>query len=416
MPVPQQTSTTSRAISRRPSQRSTTINITDIYNRVELTKHRSYTPPWRSYDHVTNIRHPPERKRENSRLLIPETQSLPDYTDTTESPDLSRSRPNTAFDVLSQLRFSPLPDPEIDIFRDTDDSCRPLTGQRSEVNELFAHNNDGLGSHPEASGHQVERELTELSGSARYAASRGFCIRSRSALLRDLEGQVNSLSRQCCDVLGPKICHQCAIIRRRSRDTRIYQSFLPNVDVDEDILTTSLIVSKNYPNLNMEEIQLKLINGDILKPAFKYNLERIVERKQQQQQQQQHDDDDDNTRRRTSQKILMSRNVNGATYNFFTSIKDLNDKIVKGHVIRKIILSGDPSKDLLTGRPPSGRQSSQSFSESVSPKFVSPRKVKFDKRPNSPLYYDPPLVPKVCQNNEFLYPGSQQGYSIDIPS
>ena len=400
MPVPAATTYTSRAARvnvRPPSRTSTTVSITDIYNIIEnknhLAKSQSKRSSIQSAQSKTIYRYGTRgRKHKTSR----ETQSLPGSI-RAWTPDATRSRPQTAREVLSQFTYAPRTEPD-DEDEEPDGYSRCLT--RSDVGEYVLHASiAGDSSYLDDVGYldSQQRHVTSFSQPSQYAASRGFCVRSRSTLLQETDGLVSSLSRQCCDVLGPKLCHECAIIKRRSRDTRRYESHLPRVEITEGNLAATLLVAKNYPHMTMEEIQVKLARGDILKPGFKYNVQRIQDSKA-------------NVTHETgfvksTPKPNISRNINGATYNYFSSIKDLNKKIVSGQLIRKIIHTGDPQKDMAK-RPVSNDL--ETFSESVTPSFISPRKGKQEKK-RAPTNYDPPLVPKVCQNSEpfFASPDSE---------
>jgi hypothetical protein len=162
------------------------------------------------------------------------------------------------------------------------------------------------------------------------------------------------------------------------------------VEITEENLATTILVAKYYPYMTMEDIQLKLARGDIGNPLLKHKIQRIQDRKDK--------IPNESTFVKFTPKPKISRNTNGATYNYFSSIMDLNKKIVSGQLIRKIIHTGDPLKDM-TERSIYRTDELETFSESIRPCFVSSRKSKPVKTRASEVL-EPPLVPKVCQDSE----------------
>ena len=207
------------------------------------------------------------------------------------------------------------------------------------------------------------------------------CIRSRSAVDREVEKLVNSLSRQCCDVLGPKCCHQCSRVNRRECCNNRYEARFPSLHVSEENFTTSVLVSKVLPELSRRQVQEKVARGEIRRMQFRQSLESRRERRDRKM------SNPKNGKEATS--CLSGRK----SYTYFSNIRDLSNKIMSGQAGESVKLDWNTSQSSRT-------KPIKTFSDLVCPVFVSPKKAKEEKRPSYVAFYEPPLLPTVCQSVE----------------
>lgn len=278
----------------------------------------------------------------------------------------------------------------------------PLTSTRDPPTLLIAGNGRSLTDLGyETSGSDILRvhdDDEKPHGKNRVEIPRSSCPRFRNPALLDLKPFSSSLSRQCCDVLGPKVCHECAKLNRRQKESKRFQTSSHNcLYVSEGNYASAAVVSRAYPGMTQQEIQHRLARGDICRPSFKYDIQRARTLRE------------GTTTASSAPPRGPQRPV---TYNFFSSIKDLNDKITRGELVRKIIITGDPEKDL-------ARQEKQprekTFSQALVARFVSHRKPAAVKRKQSRYrsFYEPPLLPKVCQNVEpAFFAGAISSYKL----
>ena len=221
---------------------------------------------------------------------------------------------------------------------------------------------------------------------------------------------LSSLSRQCCDVLGPRICHECHKINRRTDGNYRFEAHYPNLHVSEENFTTTVLAGKRYPKLSKYQISNKVARGEIARGSLRTSFQR---RKVQREE----DEREAISRAQsaTDEKSLAVQNAPAIT--FFTNIRDLNAKISAGKVCKKLRQGEDPAK-----KSPHRKSSAftraklETFTEKLCPSFISPRKMKEEKRPSYIMYYDPPLLPKVCQNVEpAFFAGSADSYKLPEP-
>ena len=204
------------------------------------------------------------------------------------------------------------------------------------------------------------------------------CVRVRSmspdATGRGAPSPVGSLARQCCDVLGPRVCHECSKIRARktrgNRDTLLTS----RLRMPERNLAVALLVAKAMPALPVDQIHMELNNNKIVRPCFKTALSR---RRQYEQERQQ--------RERVAHESW------------------------KRHAVPKAFAA--------EVRPPTKQDgvlklAVKSIAEPMYPTFVSPRKAK-KKDSYFVSYYEPPIITKACQNVEpAFYAGTDASYEL----
>ena len=153
------------------------------------------------------------------------------------------------------------------------------------------------------------------------------------------------------------------------------------------------------PDMNPYQIQHKVASGEISKPADRDRFLRARSSSDQR-----NINPRDNPKKKFM-KVLAKRRESA----YFTNIRDLNSKIISGEVSNKV------SRKVLMGKKPSlqKKPSLASFTEQLCPLFISPKKIKQPEKPSYIAYYEPPLLPKVCQNAEpSFFAGSDRKYKL----
>ena len=239
-----------------------------------------------------------------------------------------------------------------------------------------------------------------------------ICLRVQSSLSENPAGDpsVSSLCRQCCEVLGPRACHQCAKIQRRQRDMRRFEKAYPGLLDTDDEVTTAIVVKKYMPAMETDHIQNLMAQGHISAPNFRETLMRLKEEARRKA-------IEAENKRNAIQKAA---NKGRGTYTFFSSIRDLNQKIVSGRVSKKVGwgtaiggVSGPPGLANKDANNSSSRADKKmSFTELICPMFISPKRLKSEP-PGFVAHYEPPLLPKVCQNVEpAFFAGCETPYKL----
>ena len=252
-------------------------------------------------------------------------------------------------------------------------------------------------SMPNLSRSSTRMETCSVGGQSSATVPLGvrMCNRARSATYAECASKVRSLPRQCCDVLGPYLCHECASINRRNKDTQKYEAVYPDLYTSVENFATTVLVKRHVPALSVYQIQHKLAKGEINRPILKECVNRVKEAKQK-------------VEHETETKKELQRICDGKhPYTFFTSIRDLNEKIISGKASKNILMNIANQ-----GKIKAKKKSKESFSERIMPMFVSPRKIKGDTSKFRAIY-EPPLLPKVCQNVEpSFFAGSDKPYKL----
>ena len=231
------------------------------------------------------------------------------------------------------------------------------------------------------------------------AISPNVCMRAQSAVDRQIEDVVRPLSRHCCDVLGPHHCYQCNQINRQEKDLTKNEAKYPLLHVSNDNITTTTVAERYMPDMNPYQIQHKVASGEIAKPSCR---ERFIRAKSSSDQRSSKPKENP---KKKAMKVLAKRRESA----YFTNIRDLNIKIISGEVSNKI------SQKIIMGKRPTmqKKQSLASFTEQLCPMFISPKKNKAPEKPSYIAYYEPPLLPKVCQNAEpSFFAGSDSKYKL----
>ncbi|XP_022079388.1 uncharacterized protein LOC110973137 [Acanthaster planci] len=95
------------------------------------------------------------------------------------------------------------------------------------------------------------------------------CLRTESFLNDDLYVQVNNLSRECCDVLGPKACHECDRLNRRSNSALRNEANFPSIHISAANFSTMTLVNRVRPEMNTREVLERLAHGDISRQSLR---------------------------------------------------------------------------------------------------------------------------------------------------
>ena len=233
-----------------------------------------------------------------------------------------------------------------------------------------------------------------------------LCMRSKSAVSREFDGIVNGLSRQCCDVLGPKVCHQCALYKRRLMDSHKHESPLSRLHTSERNFADSIILSRTLPDLSLEEIEDKVISGEISRISLRERL--FVKRERTMQEK------SAKARHREFVKEK-GKTWNGVSSTFFMNIKDLNQRVLVGKLTNNLKEINDPSKSRWNPIKNAVKQTQDlTLTEKLLPSFRSNRRNS-EQKVKAKLVdkYEPPLLPKVCQNvAPSFFAGSSTTYEL----
>ncbi|CAH1798408.1 unnamed protein product [Owenia fusiformis] len=232
-----------------------------------------------------------------------------------------------------------------------------------------------------------------------------MCIRAESTINPSTSTAINALSRQCCDVLGPHICHKCSKINERYKDTVKCDEAFPSLRVSAENFQTSVLLNKHLPDMTTYQIQNKVARGEICRVNFREKSSTLLESKRRQNNEYVHPEILQTKRR---PKTLTS---DGSTWTYFRSIRDLNSRMIDGKVPKKLPKTKLAMPDDIMPKD-SGEKEEKSFSELLMPMFVG-------KRQHKPMltsfiqYFDPPLLTVAAQNAEpAFFAGSKEAYKL----
>ena len=218
---------------------------------------------------------------------------------------------------------------------------------------------------------------------------------------------------QCCEVMGPSLCRECHKLSSRNAIRELTESSFPGLKVSQQNVVTATLVKQFFPNLSHEEVQAKVARGDVARTSFLNYLRG--ERAQSIHEPVPTDASDLSRVRKTEQaayiiarlKMKMKHFGKTSTPLYFSNIRDLNYKLLKGTVNRELVkFKPKPSKlSVPIMNDPSG--------DSLVSVFVSPRKVKMIEETSYKVFYGPPLLPKESQlYNPAFFAGSDQEYQL----
>ncbi len=252
-----------------------------------------------------------------------------------------------------------------------------------------------------ASPHRSMSIVTDVAPSTRTRK----CYRAQSAMSARSEPvrplSVNTLSQQCCDVLGPRMCHECYKLKRQETEFQQLETTLPDLHTSEENFAATFLVRHYMPEINNYQAQTKLARGEINRVGFKDWLRRLHDESKVQAK------EHNETRKKMKTRQLPC--------SFFSNIKDLNKKLFTGRVDRKAVLRPSWAPDMQGYKTTLDMTNAQSFSEKIMPMFVSPRSTQayFRKALVTRAKFDPPLLPTIQQNTEpTFFAGSDKPYKL----
>ncbi|XP_052266037.1 uncharacterized protein LOC127868367 isoform X2 [Dreissena polymorpha] len=216
------------------------------------------------------------------------------------------------------------------------------------------------------------------------------------------------VGRDCCEIIGPQLCYECRKNRIREVSRQRSDVFFPMLEPTEENLTTAAIVRKYLPGMSEAEIETKLARGEIARPSMFRKQAKQIEFS---------DEESEPKPKITNKKVTIVEHgkdrTDGQTNNFkkkvnelfFTNIRDLNYKIVRGDVARNVGFS-EAARAIIK---PKDKQEGKS----IYPAFVSPRKVTMVQKTHYKTYFEPPLIAKDKQSVEpAFFAGSAGEYKL----
>ncbi|XP_052811581.1 uncharacterized protein LOC128239131 isoform X2 [Mya arenaria] len=224
-----------------------------------------------------------------------------------------------------------------------------------------------------------------------------------------LSVSISPVTRDCCEIIGPQLCYECRKNRIREVSRQRSDIYFPVLEPTEDHVTTAAICRKYLPELSEPEIETKIARGEIARPSmFRKQAKQLEFSDEEVDAKPKFTNKkvtivDHNSVRSKSQTDLTRRQPNEL---FFTNIRDLNNKIVKGNVERNVGFSNAVKQVIKTTR-------TQHAVKNMYPAFVSPRKVVLLKETNYKTFFDPPLIAKEKQSSEpSFFAGSSGEYKL----
>ena len=106
------------------------------------------------------------------------------------------------------------------------------------------------------------------------------CSRAESFVKEELFDTTSDLSRECCDVLGPRHCYDCFKITQRNDFIRRNDSTFPSIHMTPKNLSTITLVQRLFPDLTTMDIMEGMADGYISARSFSQDrIMEIVQRK-----------------------------------------------------------------------------------------------------------------------------------------
>ncbi|XP_074641840.1 uncharacterized protein LOC141899425 isoform X2 [Tubulanus polymorphus] len=207
---------------------------------------------------------------------------------------------------------------------------------------------------------------------SRSAQSMGAqCIRSESRVDPDLKDQVNPISRQICDVLGPVVCHICGKIKTRSHSVERCASQFPSIHISEDHFKKALLLSKHMPGLTTKQLQEKVAHGEVslgqLKSCSSKRKPKLTNNR--------------------PKKQRRSVGPDGTSWMFFRDIRDLDHRISSGVMDKMAEAMPEMFGEYVQKRKDRIKKSLQ---HQITPQYMSDDATHIKSK--FPLYYEPPML------------------------
>ncbi|XP_076445862.1 uncharacterized protein LOC143283503 [Babylonia areolata] len=157
---------------------------------------------------------------------------------------------------------------------------------------VSAHNNNVRYSHASSSanasasasapGSRSQHQHSRLGSSVTLVSGRTSAVGSEMCVgcvstprTVDSEARKMSVSRQCCEVMGPGVCRDCQKLRARMKDRERMEADFPRLRISEKNVTTSAVLMRVLPDMTQAEIQDKIARGEIDRGGLQFPPHRF---------------------------------------------------------------------------------------------------------------------------------------------
>lgn len=148
------------------------------------------------------------------------------------------------------------------------------TRERSKSSRLYG---EGTKRRPDASQSKSARKVRKPN-EERYLMRRYRerpCSRAESYVKEDMLDSTSDLSRECCDVLGPRHCYDCSKITQRNTFVNRNTSSFPSIHMNPKNMSTITLVQRLFPELSQLDILEGVADGYISSRSF--SRDRLLE-------------------------------------------------------------------------------------------------------------------------------------------
>ncbi|XP_011683621.2 uncharacterized protein LOC105447369 [Strongylocentrotus purpuratus] len=275
------------------------------------------------------------------------------------------------------------------------------TRERSKSSRLYG---EGTKRRPDASQSKSARKVRKPN-EERYLTRRYRerpCSRAESYVKEDMLDSTSDLSRECCDVLGPRHCYDCSKITQRNTFVNRSTSSFPSIHMNPKNMSTITLVQRLFPELSQLDILEGVADGYISSRSFSRDrLLELCERKKA---------DARKKELREKWKGVAKRRISAFSIpdkvHFFSNFTDLRAQILKqrgGYTVMKDLVSPVNSLNLI---PP--------------PTEIELIIRKEEDRENPANYFCPPLMTREeiqrQRSQPRFYAGAKQEYKLpDAP-
>ncbi|XP_063971041.1 uncharacterized protein LOC135157872 [Lytechinus pictus] len=148
------------------------------------------------------------------------------------------------------------------------------TRERSKSCRLYG---EGAKRRPDASQSRSARKVRKPN-EERYLMRRYRerpCSRAESYMNEEIFESTSDLSRECCDVLGPRHCYDCSKITQRNTFVDRNTSSFPSIHMTPKNMSTITLVQRLFPELSQLDILEGVADGYISSRSF--SRDRLLE-------------------------------------------------------------------------------------------------------------------------------------------
>ncbi|KAK3578541.1 hypothetical protein CHS0354_025251 [Potamilus streckersoni] len=225
-----------------------------------------------------------------------------------------------------------------------------------------------------------------------------------------------NISQDCCEIIGPQLCHECRKNRIREMDKKRYDAFFPTLHASEDNLTATAIVKRYLPKLSYPEIEDRIARGEIQKPSLSKKLRQGPMSREDELNKQV----DEAKPKYEVEREERMRSMRKSTVFFFANLRALNQKIISGEVNRNdgfskpTKLKSETDSFLKVDDKCYERESKRKLlKKHGSSMYISPRKVQLESKSKFQSFFEPPLLPRHCQGADpGFFAGSKEIYNL----